>query len=867
MFLVSSFAALCSLSTLLGAVEAQNSSLLSSTTEPPRNSVVSSSLSPLPSEFSSLSTEPSSTSPGSSLTSFPASSASLGPPVATSGFSRIGNVLKPTITSYTFDPLPTPSESSIPKNFPETYPHDPPPVGDSVIPNFGPAWAAAYSKAREKIQSLTLEEKVNITTGVGWMNGPCVGNTPPVGDFPGLCLGDSPLGVRFADYVTAFPAGINTAATWNRKLMRERGKAMGSEFVGKGVNIALGPAMNMGRLAQGGRIWESFGGDPFLAGETAYETILGLQKSGVQACAKHWINNEQEHARQQSTSQVDDRTQHEIYAHPFLRSVMAGVAAIMCSYNLINDTYACENDKLMNGVLKREFGFQGQILSDWSATESTISAITGLDMTMPGDIQFDSGDSFFGGNLTAYVNNGTIPEARVDDMAIRILAGWYFLGQDSGYPETNFNSWFPLDDTKNKHLDVRDDHWKVVREIATASIVLLKNTGDALPLNKPRKIAVIGSDAAPPTRGPNGFADRGGSDGILAMGWGSGTTDFTYLISPIEAIQARAGRDGTAINWYFDDFNLGDAQNVARGTDAAIVFIKSDSGEEYLTVDGNVGDRKNLTAWANGDNLVNAVASVHKNTIIVVNSVGPLNVEPWIDNPNVTAVLWAGLGGSEAGNGIKDVLYGDYNPSGRLPYTIARNNTDYPAHLVLDSWTPNHPIVIPYTEGLLIDYRWFDAKQIIPRFEFGFGLSYTTFEYSNLGIEKLRYSQQFAEEAVWESGETPSTNATGASRAIWLHRPAYRVTFDVQNVGDVAGAETPQLYLEFPAPSGEPPQTLKGFTNVALGPGETQQAEITISKYDLSYWDVVGQGWKKPDGEIGVRISQSSRKVRLRGSI
>ena len=170
----------------------------------------------------------------------------------------------------------------------------------------------------------------------------------------------------------------------------------------------------------------------------------------------------------------------------------------------------------------------------------------------------------------------------------RILAGWYFLGQDSGFPETNFYAWNLFDNTKNKHVDVRDDHWKIVREIATASIVLLKNTGDVLPLKKPKSIAVIGSDASPPLRGPNGFVGRGGSDGILAVGWGSGTTDFTYLISPIEAIQARARRDDTAINWFFDDFDLADAQNTVLGTDAALVFIKADSGEGYITVDGNV---------------------------------------------------------------------------------------------------------------------------------------------------------------------------------------------------------------------------------------------------------------------------------------
>jgi len=351
------------------------------------------------------------------------------------------------------------------------------------------------------------------------------------------------------------------------------------------------------------------------------------------------------------------------------------------------------------------------------------------------------------------------------------------------------------------------------------------------------------------------------------MGWGSGTTNFTYLISPIEAIQARAVRDGTVIDWHFDDFDVSGATNVALGTDAALVFIKADYGEEYITVDGNIGDRKNLTAWSNGDNLVEAVARVNENTIVVVNSVGPLIMESWIENPNVTAVIWAGLGGSEAGNGIKNVLYGDYNPSGKLPYTIARNASDYPAKPVLGTWTPNYPLVIPYTEGLLIDYRWFDAKQIAPRFEFGFGLSYTTFAYSDLTIEELSYGQQFPEDAIWDSGVTPSTNATGASRAIWLHRPVYCISFYVQNVGEVAGVETPQLYLEFPPSSGEPPQTLKGFTNVALEPGETQQAQITISKYDLSYWDVVGQGWKKPNGTIGILISQSSRKVMLQGSI
>jgi beta-glucosidase-like glycosyl hydrolase len=221
------------------------------------------------------------------------------------------------------------------------------------------------------------------------------------------------------------------------------------------------------------------------------------------------------------SSNVDDRTQHEIYVAPFLRGVMAGLTSVMCSYNLVNGTYACENNHTLNGILKNELGFQGFVLSDWSATHSTMSAMTGLDMTMPGDVFYNSNTSYFGANLTAYVENGTIPEARVDDMATRILASWYLLGQDSpSYPKTNFNAYHPLDEATNEHVDVQDDHGRLVREIDTSSIVLLKNVHDALPLKKPRKLVLIGSDAAPAhIVGPNALNTV---DGVLAVGWGSG---------------------------------------------------------------------------------------------------------------------------------------------------------------------------------------------------------------------------------------------------------------------------------------------------------------------------------------------------------
>ncbi|KIK98288.1 glycoside hydrolase family 3 protein [Paxillus rubicundulus Ve08.2h10] len=768
------------------------------------------------------------------------------------------------ISEYPFTPFPAPTLAPEPPVFPATDPlYPPPPSPDpKVVPDFAPAWAAAYAKAEQMIDSFTTEQKVNITTGVGWMNGLCVGNIPSVGEFPGLCLQDSPLGVRFTDYVTSFPAGITTASTFNRALIRARGLAIGQENKAKGVNVALGPMMNMGRIAQGGRNWEGFGADPYLSGESAYETILGMQSAGVQATAKHYINNEQEWKRTQESSNVDDRTEHEIYAQPFMRAVMAGVSSVMCSYNLINGTYACNNNKTMNDILKREFGFQGFIQSDWSATMTTLAAVSGLDMTMPGDITFDSGTSYFGGNLTTFVTNNTISMERLNDMATRIVAAWYFTHQDEGYPQSTINSW-NINDPINQEVNAQSNHHEIVREIAAGGTVLLKNEG-VLPLDKPKSIVLVGSDAAPPTSGPNEYPDQGGDPtGILAMGWGSGTDYFTYLISPYEAIQARARLDQTSVSWDFDNWNLATAASSAINKEVAIVFVNSDSGEGYITVDGNAGDRQNLTAWHQGDKLILAVAAQNNNTIVVTNSVGPLILEPWVEHPNVTAIIWASLGGSEAGNAIMDILYGNWNPSGRLPYTIAKNTTDYPAQ-------PNFGgnavdiLSIDYTEGLLIDYRWFDAQNITPRYEFGFGLSYTTFEYTNLAITPI-VSADYPETDLinnWENGgATPI--AQGSTTALWLHMPAFQVTFNVKNTGSRYGGEIPQLYVHHPPSAMEPPSILKGFTNIELEPGQTGRASITLSRYDLSVWDVVRQGWAKPNGTIGLSIGASSRDFRL----
>ncbi|CAG7851315.1 Probable beta-glucosidase L; AltName: Full=Beta-D-glucoside glucohydrolase L; AltName: Full=Cellobiase L; AltName: Full=Gentiobiase L; Flags: Precursor [Serendipita indica DSM 11827] len=724
-----------------------------------------------------------------------------------------------------------------------------------------PDWEAATKRAKEYLQGWSVEDLVTLTSGIGWAKGRCVGNIAAIKtkDFPGLCLEDSPLGVRFADRVSVFPAGVNTAATFNRDLMRWRGIGLGKEFRGKGVHIALGPMMNMARVPEGGRNFEGFGADPWLAGEAAYETIVGMQSQGVQACAKHYLNNEQEHGRRTTTSEVDERTQHELYLHPFLRSVQAGVASVMCSYNLINDTYACENDVSLNKWLKKELNFEGYVMSDWDANHSTESANHGLDMTMPGDIQSDGTDKYFGNRLVQAVKDGKVKRERLEDMATRIVAAWFALGQDKDYPEVNFDAFTSW----GKHIDVRDDHDKLIRTVGAASTVLLKNERSALPLIQPVSMVLIGSDAGPPLKGPNFYQDRAGLDGVLIQGWGSGTCDAPYVISPLEAIQSRAKDDHTSLSWFLDDFDLENAAKAAKGKDVAMVFIAATAGEEYLVVDGNVGDRNNLTAWHGGDDLVRTVAAHNSNTIVVVHSVGPIDM-PWVDHENITAIVWAGVPGQEAGNALADVLYGDWNPSGRLPYTIARKESDYRVRI---QWNRQQ---VHYNEDRSIDYRYFDAHLIEPLFEFGFGLSYTKFEYFGL---QSSFSDDFApEDAQWRAGKpTSKAHEVGSALQDWLHRKVFTVSFRIQNVGTRYGADIPQLYVGFPQENtGDPPRVLRGFDNVPLNPGETQTVEFKLSRYDLSIWSVQHQAWVAPPGKplkYKLFLGTSSRDFKLKGTL
>jgi beta-glucosidase-like glycosyl hydrolase len=828
------------------------------------------------------------------------------------------------------------------------------------------SWEASYKKASAMVSRMTLAEKVNVTTGTGWRMAPAVGNNAPavlVG-FPQLALQDGPLGIRFSDNTTAFPAGITVGATWNKQLMYERGKAHGLEARLKGINVLLGPCVGpLGRMPAGGRNWEGFGSDPYLQGIAGAETIKGIQSQGVMATIKHFIANEQEHFRQSwewglpnaLSSNIDDRTLHELYAWPFGDAVKAGVASVMCSYNLVNNSYACQNSKLLNGILKDELGFQGFVMSDWLAQRSGVaSALAGLDMTMPGDgLGWEDGLSLWGPQLTKAVLNGSVPVERLNDMVTRIVASWYQLGQDDerlfDRQGPNFSSWTdermgvaaPGSPSKqetvevNRFLNVQANHSEVARQVAAEGIVLLKNE-NLLPLSRdgvkePKvkghngklRVGIFGEDAGPGD-GPNFCKDRGCNQGTLGSGWGSGAVEFPYLVAPVEALRREFGKDTIELSEYLTntpDFSKN--PSFLGEKDICIVFGNSDSGEGFLSWGGNGGDRKDLFLQKGGDELIYTVAEKCGDgagqTIVVIHAVGPVIMERWIDLPGVKAVLLANLPGQESGNALAEVLFGDVNPSGRLPFTIGKSLKDYgPGGQVL--YLPNG--VVPqqdFTEGLYIDYRHFDKYSIEPRFEFGFGLSYTTFEFTNLnvtavkpksslpsprpaGIQPPRYDHAIPDdgEALFPPGfrklekyiypyldsvddivthsypypdgykvQQPLSGAggdEGGNPDLW--ETYVTVTVDVKNTGAVAGKVVPQLYLSYPQ-SGAidfPVRVLRGFEKISLAKDETVKVTFNLTRRDLSYWDVDQQNWVIPmTGEYSFFVGSSSRALNVFG--
>ncbi|EHL01880.1 putative beta-glucosidase G [Glarea lozoyensis 74030] len=513
-------------------------------------------------------------------------------------------------------------------------------------------------------------------------------------------------------------------------------------------------------------------------------TIRGIQDAGVQSVSKHFIANEQENHRSNTflrnrteieaiSSNVDDRTMHELYLWPFYDAVKAGTVSVMCAYNRVNQTYACQNDAALNGLLKGELGFRGYVSSDYFAVHAGVSsAAGGLDLNMPGSYDLASiytGSSYFGGNITLAVNNGSLPLARVDDMVRRIMMPYYLLGS-----------------------------------------VLLKNEKNILPIDtkKIKNIGVFGNDAGDLTAGltfPGELVATSPEFGTLDVGGGSGTGRHTYIAS----IQ--------------------------------------------IQIEGF--DRRNWEADWNSTFVVKNVALRCPNTVVITHSAG-INTMPWANNPNVTAIIAAHLPGEQTGNSIVDILWGDFNPSGKLPYTIPKNESDYDIPTVnltnvstTTEWQSN------FTEGQMIDYRHFDANNIEPLYEFGFGLSYTTFELSsNMKLTTLLKNPS--------AEPNPGLGIKqGGNPDLWTD--VVRVVGEVKNTGQCSGATVVQLYVGLPdsVPVGKVVRALRGFEKVFLKPNEKRRVEFLLKRRDLSYWDVVSQ--RKGNATIALSGGIRSKVVEI----
>ena len=701
-------------------------------------------------------------------------------------------------------------------------------------------WEEAHKKAKEKIKDFTVDEKLSLLYGIQNMqktreNG-CVGSIEPIQDkFGGICLQDGPSGVRFSLSTQSWQAGINTASTFNKTLMYEVGKAQGKEFREKGINIALGPAMNFLRSPQGGRIWESYGDDPFLAGVAATQVIKGIQSNGVLACAKHYVGNDQETNRKNSSSNIQDQALWEIYIEPFYRSVVdAQVGSIMAAYNAVNDVYCVKNEILVKKYLKEMIGFQGFVMTDWweVMSNSSDNFNSGVDMNMPGGKdegpEYVGRDKSYWSNFKTYINDGEITTERLDDAVERILAPMYKLDQFNSYvkfPEVNLNKNTITKETK-----------KLNREAAVQSNVLLKNEDNILPIRnmKDKTIAIIGNDAieSPCIRDSDCSCKSESNNffqGHISLGYGSGTTYFNYTVDPLTAIKARAEKEGIKIINSNDIIesaevieertivvgkeDIDKAKEVAGEADLCIVFISADSGEQYIDLEKSVGDRYDLKAWHSGDELVEAVLEKNENVIVVINSPGPIDL-PWYEN--IKGLIFSGFGGAESGNGIADILFGDYNPSGHLPYVWAELD-NYPSKINIFS----NPTYYDYKEGVFVGQRYFDKNNKTYIFPFGYGMSYTTFEFD----------------------KDKNISAT-------MTKEGLKIKFSMKNVGAMEGEAVPMVFLKFPndieAQDEYPDKLFKGFDKKWIKPNEAVEFEILVDDHALSYFNVFSQKFERP---------------------
>jgi beta-glucosidase len=673
--------------------------------------------------------------------------------------------------------------------------------------------------ARDLLAALTLDEKLSLIHGNSKFTTAAVTRLG-IGE---LVLSDGPHGVREElephtwntarrgdDFVSHLPCLSALASTFNVELAKEYGDVLGAEANGRGKHVILGPGLNIHRGPLNGRHFEYLSEDPHLTARMGVPLVQGIQAQAVAACAKHFAVNNQETERKTIDVEVDERALREIYFPGFEACVKeAGVLTVMGAYNKLRGHWCCQSDALLNQVLKQEWGFQGAVVSDWDAINETLEpALGGLDLEMGSDKCPSYDEYFFAKPLKAALEASKVPLSAIDDKVARILRVMMHTGVLGARRRGRVNTW---------------GHREKARQIAEEAVVLLKNERGFLPLDldKADSIAVIGDNAI------QVHGRGGGSAGVKAL----------YEKTPLDAIVARA-RQGASI-----DFAQGYARDASPEQAAKLraLAVRAAKRAQVVVFCGGLTheldregfDRPDMKLPFGQDELLAELFDANPRTVVVLITGAPVELGDW--HTRVPALLQVCYAGMEAGSAIARVLFGDVNPSGRLPTTYPKKLEDSPAHSVGEF--PGKDGVVRYKEGLFVGYRHFDSNRVEPRYAFGHGLSYTRFEYSNL--------------------ELPARVNPDLSMSVKLA---------VKNTGSRAGAEVVQLYVrDVESSVPRPLRELKAFAKVTLEPGETKNVELPLAARSFQFYDAEAHTWKAEPGTFEISVGSSSRDLRLNG--
>lgn len=689
------------------------------------------------------------------------------------------------------------------------------------------------------LSKMTLEEKIGMLHGQSMF---ATGGVERLG-IPELKMADGPLGVREEisrdnwnplgldnDFATYYPAGSGVSATWNPDLSFLFGESVGEEARARGKDMLLSPAINIIRTPVGGRTYEYFTEDPFLNKKMTVPFVIGLQNKDVMACIKHYAANNQETNRDFIDVQIDERALREIYLPAFKASVTeANAYSFMGAYNKFRGEYLCENDYMLNKILRDEWGFNGVVVSDWAAVHSTVKSLkSGLDIEMGTPKPFN--EFFLADKLIAAAKNGEVSEEEINLHVKRILRLLFQVKAIN--PEGRVEGSIAT-----------EAHYQDAYKIAAESIVLLKNENKDLPINKNqiKSIAVIGNNATKKNAlGGFGAGVKTKREVTPLEGLRNRlpeTVKINYAEGYLERysennndIKENVTHNGPIPINQLDPIKLKEAIEAAKNSDVAVIF--AGSNRDYET---EASDRKDLSLPFTQEELIEKVMEVNPNTIVVFITGGPFDIENI--NSKAKTIVWSWFNGSEGGNALADVLLGTVNPSGKLPWTLPKKLEDSPAHAT-NSFPGDK--TVKYEEGILVGYRWFDTKKIEPLYPFGFGLSYTNFELSNLKTDKEIYAED----------DTISA------------------TISIENTGSIEGKEVVQLYVsKLNSKVQRADKELKGFAKLNIQPGVVSSTTIQIPVKELAFYNVESKSWEVEKGDYTLKVGNSSRNINQKTTI